>query len=37
MPKTKKILIIYHTKTGNTQKIAQQIAQGAQTIPDTTV
>jgi flavorubredoxin len=34
---TTKILIIYHTKTGNTQKIAQKIAEGAKTIPDVTI
>jgi NAD(P)H dehydrogenase (quinone) len=32
-----KILIAYYSKTGNTQQIAQAIAQGAQTTPNTTV
>jgi len=32
-----KILIAYHTKSGNTQKIANLIAEGAKTIPDVTV
>ncbi|XHH09737.1 MAG: flavodoxin family protein [Candidatus Bathyarchaeia archaeon] len=32
-----KILIAYYTKTGNTEKIAKLIAEGAKTKPNTTV
>jgi NAD(P)H dehydrogenase (quinone) len=32
-----KILIAYYSKTGNTKQIAQAIAEGAKTVPDTTV
>ncbi|MGD6808625.1 MAG: flavodoxin family protein [Candidatus Bathyarchaeia archaeon] len=33
----KKILIAYYTKSGNTEKIANLIAEGAKTVPDVTV
>jgi NAD(P)H dehydrogenase (quinone) len=33
----KKILIAYYSKTGNTKQIAQAIAEGTKTIPNTTV
>ncbi len=32
-----KILIAYYTKSGNTEKIAKLIAEGAKTVPGTTV
>jgi len=32
-----KILIAYHTKSGNTEKIAKLIAEGAKTVPGVTV
>jgi multimeric flavodoxin WrbA len=33
----KKILIVYHSQTGNTEKMAQAVAEGARSIEDTEV
>ena len=32
-----KVLVLYDSKTGNTAKMAEYVAQGAQEIPDTVI
>jgi multimeric flavodoxin WrbA len=35
MPKKKRLLIVYHSQSGNTERLAQAVLQGARKVPET--